>query len=83
MFRLGYINGFTIYKKIIVVWLKKNQRIQKIQNISLPANRVYFPYKKFPYITNGVLIVSTIKGIMTSLEASRYRIGGEVLFYLK
>jgi len=50
--------------------------------ISKKGNRKYISYKKIPKLLNGILLLSTPKGIITSFEASYSKIGGEVLMYI-
>ena len=73
--------------KYIKVYLKYNDQTKKpfIKNIcrlSKPSLRVYTNYKNIPQVLNGlgIIIMSTSKGIMTSKEAYRNAIGGELLF---
>ncbi len=51
------------------------------KRVSKPSRRVYRGYDEFPRIKNafGINIVSTSKGIMSSVEAKKQRIGGEIL----
>lgn len=55
--------------------------IQNLKRISKPSRRVYATHDKIPMVLNGlgVSIISTSKGLMTSMEARKNKIGGEVL----
>ena len=73
--------------KYIKVYLKYNDQnkkpfIKNICRLSKPSLRVYTNYKNIPQVLNGlgVIIMSTSKGIMTSKEAFKNKIGGELLF---
>ena len=56
--------------------------IKNINRLSKPSLRVYANHKNIPNILNGlgVVIISTSKGIMTSREAYKNQLGGELLF---
>lgn len=56
--------------------------IKNIHRLSKPSLRVYANHKNIPNILNGlgVVIISTSKGIMTSREAYKNKLGGELLF---
>lgn len=85
----GYIKGFkrTDDNKqgMITIELKftaKGDRvIHKLQRISKPSRRVYATTENLEAACNGlgVTIVSTSHGVMSSKEAKRRNIGGEVL----
>ena len=73
--------------KYIKVYLKYNEQTKKpfiknIKRLSKPSLRAYTNYKNIPQVLNGlgIIIMSTSKGIMTSKEAYRNAIGGELLF---
>lgn len=59
----------------------KNGAISHISRISKPSQRVYLPVQKLRPIRQGygMLILSTPKGVLTSKEAIRERVGGEIL----
>ena len=56
--------------------------IKNIVRLSKPSLQVYTNYKNIPRVLNGlgIIIMSTSKGIMTSREAIKNKIGGELLF---
>jgi len=58
--------------------------IRKIQRISTPGLRKYASSGDMPRVLNGlgVAIVSTSHGVMTSKQAKRDNVGGEVLCYV-
>ncbi|MBF0145218.1 MAG: 30S ribosomal protein S8 [Magnetococcales bacterium] len=55
--------------------------IEEIKRISRPGRRHYVRHDKLPRVYQGlgVAIVSTSKGVMTSKEAGKQGIGGELL----
>jgi small subunit ribosomal protein S8 len=66
----------------IVIRLKYNNgkpRIHEARRISKPGRRFYLKKKKLylPKSGNGILIVSTPKGLLTSKEAKKLNVGGE------
>ncbi|MCD6419455.1 MAG: 30S ribosomal protein S8 [Synergistetes bacterium] len=88
----GYIRNFKIIKNEkppkIRIYLKYGPNNEKIINslkrVSKPSARVYVKRKDMPIIKNGlgIAILSTSKGIMSSKEAYRRGVGGEVLCYI-
>lgn len=89
----GFIRG---YKKIYVhqkacffVLLKytdeQNPTIKKIERISKPGKRVYSSSKNFWKLNNGngILIISSSKGLITDDKARQYNLGGEILLYIE
>lgn len=80
----GYIQGFFYQKSSIIVFLQhtaEGKGIRKIHQISRPKQRVYVSYKKLPTLKNGLglLLLSTPKGVCTSQQAQKNRVGGEIL----
>lgn len=62
----------------------KEPVIRKIQRISKPGLRKYTGVDGLPRVLNGlgIAIVSTSHGVMTSKQAQRENVGGEVLCYV-
>ncbi len=62
----------------------KEPVIKKLQRISKPGLRKYSGSGELPRILNGlgVAIVSTSHGVMTSKQAKKENVGGEVLCYV-
>ena len=62
----------------------KEPIIRKIQRISKPGLRKYASSNEMPRVLNGlgIAIVSTSHGVMTSKQAKRDKVGGEVLCYV-
>ena len=64
--------------------LTKEPVIKKIRRISKPGLRKYASSDDMPRVLNGLGIasVSTSHGVMTSKQAKRDNVGGEVLCYV-
>lgn len=62
----------------------KEPVIRKLERISKPGLRKYVNSAELPRVLNGlgVAIVSTSHGVMTSKQASKENVGGEVLCYV-
>jgi len=62
----------------------KEPIIRKLQRVSKPGLRKYASADELPRVLNGlgVAIVSTSHGVMTSKQAKRDNVGGEVLCYV-
>jgi small subunit ribosomal protein S8 len=59
--------------------------IGDIQRVSKPGRRVYVKQSELPAVTRDGLttyVLSTPLGIITSVEARKLNVGGEVLFYV-
>ncbi len=85
----GFVRGVSVEtvagRRTIVVDLSydSQQRPAMLgaRRISRPGRRVYSPVSGMPRVRSGlgVSILSTSSGVMTDAEASRKRIGGEIL----
>lgn len=87
----GFISGYKIIKdektnrQVIRVNLKytedKTPVFGGFKRISKPSRRIYRGYDEFPRLKNsfGINIVSTPKGVMSSINAKKERLGGEVI----
>lgn len=64
--------------------LTKQPAIVKIKRVSKPGLRQYASATNLPRVINGlgIAILSTSRGVMTSKEASKLNVGGEVLCYV-
>lgn len=79
----GFIESIKKKEESIVVELKFIKRkpvLTKVRIISKPGLRVYVSKKEIPQQRRGmgVTIVSTPKGLMTSKEARKEGLGGEL-----
>ncbi|PQJ14439.1 30S ribosomal protein S8 [Aureicoccus marinus] len=64
--------------------LTKEPVIKKLERISKPGLRKYVSTDELPRVLNGlgIAIMSTSHGVMTSKQASKENVGGEVLCYV-
>ncbi len=72
-------------KRVLEVDLKyieEKGAISGVKFLSVPSRRLYAGYADFRPVKQGygIALVSTPKGIMTSLDARRQKIGGQLLF---
>lgn len=58
-----------------------NPKFTELARVSTPGRRVYASVKEIPKIKSGrgIVIVSTSKGVMSSVEAIKQRLGGELI----
>ncbi len=92
MTELGYITGYDMQEgehgPVIVVRLKygKNRErvISGIKRVSKPGRRIYAKKETLPKVLGGLgtAIISTSKGLVTSAEARRLGLGGEVICFI-
>lgn len=69
--------------KAVIKYDNRNPVLSDIMIISKPSLRVYSPSKKLSEIAKRGkrrIIVSTSQGVMTSIEAQKKGLGGEILF---
>ena len=88
----GYITGFERrtgeHGELLVVGLKygKNRErvISGIKRVSKPGRRIYARNDALPKVLGGlgVAIISTSRGLVTSAEAQRLGLGGEVICFV-
>jgi small subunit ribosomal protein S8 len=87
--REGYVWDYTVLEdgqfKVLRVNLKYGPNgervIQKLIRVSSPGRRIYSAAADLPNVLQGlgVCLVSTNKGILSSREAKKQGVGGEVL----
>lgn len=67
--------------KVVLKYKNKEPVIQNIKRISKPGQRIYYSYRQMPKIlpSLGLWIVSTSRGLMTSPQAKKQKIGGELI----
>lgn len=91
LYKLGYIASFKLNNNNnLIIYLKYTESrgvIRDIQFISKPSKRIYIKNKEIKkwkknhlQKTNGFLVCSTSKGLMTDQEMSLLNTGGELLF---
>jgi small subunit ribosomal protein S8 len=79
----GFIKSFKIIVKescFIRVSLRKDA-IVGISRVSKPGLRVYSNYKDIPRVLSGlgIAILTTSRGVISSREAKKLKVGGEIL----
>jgi len=64
--------------------ITKEPVIKKLERISKPGLRQYTSSSSLPRVINGlgIAVLSTSKGVMTSKQAEKENVGGEVLCYI-
>lgn len=64
--------------------MTKDPVIKKLKRVSKPGLRKYAGAEDLPRVLNGlgIAIVSTSHGVMTSKQAKKENVGGEVLCYV-
>lgn len=84
--REGWITGLAVADagKSLRILLKYHQGkpvIETMNRVSTPGRRVYAQRSQLPRVKNGfgMAIVSTSKGLMTSDEARKAKLGGEIV----
>jgi small subunit ribosomal protein S8 len=86
--KAGYLTDVKIEsakpRDILVVTINEageNARINEIKRVSKPGRRVYVSATDIPRVKSGrgIVLVSTSKGVITGQEATKQRLGGEVL----
>lgn len=81
----GYIRSFKIIVKdkadIVLRILFKEDAIIDLQRVSRPGLRIYKGHDEVPRVLNGlgICVLSTSKGIISSRNARKLNVGGEVL----
>jgi small subunit ribosomal protein S8 len=85
----GFIRDYRVEPKVpqsdLVVDLKYGPDgehvIREIKRVSKPGCRVYSEIKKLPRVLRrqGILVLSTPKGVLSDRAARRENVGGEVL----
>lgn len=84
--REGWITGLAALEqntklKILLKYDQNQPLITSLKRISTPGRRVYVNRHNLPHVMNnfGTAIISTPRGLMTSDEARRAKLGGEVI----
>ncbi len=81
----GYIRSFKIIAKekadIRLKVLLKENAIVGLDRVSRPGLRQYRGYEEMPRVVSGlgISVVSTSHGVLSSREAKKRKVGGEVL----
>jgi small subunit ribosomal protein S8 len=92
MLEQGYITGYDVkageHGDVLVVGLKygKNRErvISGIKRVSKPGKRIYARRDTLPKVLGGLgtAVISTSRGLVTSAEAQRLGLGGEVICFI-
>jgi len=92
MLEQGYIAGYDVkageHGELLVVHLKygKNRErvISGIKRVSKPGKRIYARKETLPKVLGGLgtAVISTSRGLVTSAEAQRLGLGGEVICFI-
>lgn len=84
--REGWITGLAALEqntklKILLKYDQNEPVINSIKRISTPGRRIYVNRHQLPNVMNnlGTAVISTPKGLMTSREARKAKLGGEVI----
>lgn len=86
--KAGYVTAVKVEsakpRDILVVTINKpgeNSVINEIKRLSKPGRRVYVSATDIPKVKSGrgIVLVSTSKGVITGKEATKQRLGGELL----
>ena len=84
----GYLTDVKVEesapRNVLVITINEegdNSTIHEIKRISKPGRRVYVGSADIPRVKSGrgLVLVSTSKGVMTGVEAVKYKLGGELL----
>lgn len=92
LYEQGYISAFEVKSQgpgqVIVIDLKygKNRErvISGIRRVSKPGRRIYANKETLPKVLGGLgtAVISTSQGVVTSADAKRLGIGGEVVCFI-
>jgi small subunit ribosomal protein S8 len=92
LYKQGFVKRYIFIEDnkqgLLRIWLKYDTEgkpiINTIKKISTPGRRRYVDVSSLPRVRNnlGIAILTTPKGVMTSQEAFRTNVGGEVLCYV-
>jgi small subunit ribosomal protein S8 len=87
----GFISGYKVSKadpnvlKIFLKYKNGTPAINLMKTLSKPSLRIYYSLKQLWKMngSEGLLVVSTSKGLMSLNDCKKYKLGGEPLFILK
>lgn len=83
LLKLGFVSKIENedgFLKLILAYKNKAPVLTNIKLISKPGLRVYWDLKKISsYRSPSVLVISTSKGILSSKDALKEGVGGEVI----
>jgi len=82
---LGYVTDVRVFKSSGESYkrlhLKPTEKLSGIKRISTAGRRVYTPYRDLKPVLGGIgmAVLSTPKGVLSSRDAKKKQLGGEVL----
>lgn len=87
LYKEGFIQNYIITKTKIYIYLRYYQgknSIRYLKNFAKVSNILYIKKKNLWLFQryNGILVLSTIKGLKTHEECLRQNLGGKVLFFI-
>jgi small subunit ribosomal protein S8 len=92
MLEQGYIGGYDVktgeHGELLIVSLKygrnRERVISGIKRVSKPGKRIYARRDTLPKVLGGLgtAVISTSRGLVTSAEAKRLGLGGEVICFI-
>lgn len=87
LYKEGFIQNYVVKNKKIYIYLRYYQGsncIRFLKNFSKPSHFFYIKKKHLWLFNryNGILILSTIKGLKTHEECLKNNLGGKVLFFI-
>lgn len=90
--REGFIDGFeregegvdAAFRIRLRYGPRKQRAITGLRRVSKPGRRIYRGRSDLPRVMGGlgIAIVSTSQGLMTDKDASRSKVGGEIVAYV-
>lgn len=86
----GYVEDVKVYKEkdskkkglaITLKYVDGNSTMQSIKRVSKPSLRVYTTASDIDNVVNGygMYVISTSKGVMSSIDAKKRNLGGEIV----
>lgn len=84
----GFLKDVTVEKGVprseLIITINEegqNARFTELVRMSTPGRRMYTSVKDIPRVKSGrgLVLISTSKGVMSSFEAAKQRLGGEVI----
>ena len=81
----GYIESFSVEKNKsgdqIIIMLSPTHTALNLKRVSKPGQRIYVKKDELKPVLNGygIALVSTPKGVMTSSDARKASLGGELI----
>lgn len=88
LYQKGLIKDFSIKQSHILIYLKYTFNLSALSNlkiVSKPSWPLFLSFKEICKLSekNIIFFFSTNKGLMSSLECKKYKIGGKLLAYVK